>query len=426
MTTDEMLESDKRIKYLERQLAKKDEELKAYQNEKKVLEDIATVNQMSIRKLDNEREARHVLPEDSLDTIVRLENTTKLEKQKQESLAKQNRTLELQLRNRDKEVDKLNAEIEKILRETGYVRGQAGKQPFRDVKDQENRIGELQLMVQKLEEEQRTNRQIQRKKTQLIETLSKELDGKKNLEEELYQCQNAMKVKDKEQRELLDELKTLKRIQSRKDKLIVSMENEKDDIPIKALEGDKRFLQSEIGKHQEARRQQERTIRAQQFRIEQLETRLDQITTSLKNLNLDKQVGDSAKGKIVPKESAPKDLSDVTQIVPEKEMIDLELYEMLQMDLEKLRNSLSLKEVMLQEKDQSVEALEKKVEILAHAKRAEGRGVLAERKELVYQIEDLKRALDIQQDTYRQQVDRLKADNTRLKKKLREVSGTMQ
>ena len=77
----------------------------------------------------------------------------------------------------------------------------------------------------------------------MIETLSKELDGKKQLEEDLYQAQNTIKVKDRELKDLLEELKTLKRIHAKKDKLIVAMENEKDELPIKALEGDKRFLQ---------------------------------------------------------------------------------------------------------------------------------------------------------------------------------------
>ena len=78
---------------------------------------------------------------------------------------------------------------------------------------------------------------------QLIETLSKELDNKKQLEEDLYQAQNTIKVKDRELKDQVEELKTLKRIHAKKDKLIVTMENEKDDLPIKALEGDKRFLQ---------------------------------------------------------------------------------------------------------------------------------------------------------------------------------------
>ena len=138
-----------------------------------------------------------------------------------------------------------------------------------------------------------------------------------------------------------------------------------------------------------------------------------------------------------------KDLLDLNNVVPEKEMIDVELYEMLQRDLESLRNALQMKEVIISEKDANVEvclkilfgaltlsfcivekecgtkrmslnsawfilpflqALEKKVEILVHSKRAEGRSAHAERKDYAYQIDDLKRALDAQAETHRRQV----------------------
>ena len=48
---------------------------------------------------------------------------------------------------------------------------------------------------------------------------------------------------------------------------------------------------------------------------------------------------------------------DINNVVPEKEMIDVELYEMLQRDLESLRNALQMKEVIITEKDANVEVL---------------------------------------------------------------------
>lgn len=51
-----------------------------------------------------------------------------------------------------------------------------------------------------------------------------------------------------------------------------------------------------------------------------------------------------------------------------------------------------------------VQALEKKVEILVHSKRAEGRHAGAERRDYATQIEDLKRALEMQAEAHRKQV----------------------
>lgn len=392
----------------------KEEELKSAKEERRMLDELATVSEMTLRKMENERESRQLLPEESLDTIVRLENTLKLEKLKTESLVKEKRMLEQQLKVQEKEIGKVSEELDLLKSETGWTRGVRPVGMSRDSKGSENKIGELQLVIQRLEEEQRTNKQIQRKKTQLIETLSKELDGKKQLEEDLYQAQNTIKVKDRELKDLSEELKTLKRIHAKKDKLILAMENEKDDLPIKALEGDKRFLQAEIAKHLEVRRQQDRTIKVQQMRIEQLEGRVETITQALKDLKLDKPLEHALKGTIEPRELNTRDL-DASNVMPEKEMIDIELYEMLQRDLESLRNALQMKEVIITEKDANVEALEKKVEILVHSKRAEGRHAGAERRDYATQIEDLRRALEVQADTHRKQLDRLKEENSRLK-----------
>lgn len=411
-----------RIRHVERQLARKEEELKTVQEELRVKDEIATVNQMTIRKQEHESSGTIVM-EDSLDTIVCLENTLKLERSKVKTLLKDNKQLEFELSKRDKDVERLQRDYDTVLRETGYVKGTAQRQPFRDIKDQENRIGELQLVIQKLEEEQRTSKQIQASKTQFIAELSKKLDVKKNVEEDLYQAQSVIKVKDREKRDLVDELKTLKHQEEvDKHKKGALQEKNKEALVVKKLEGDKRFLQAEITKHVDMRRQQERTIKAQQFRIDQVEGRMDQLSAALKDLKLDKHMGGIMKTPAVPRDSSDKDLSDIDQIVPQREAIDIEAYELLQRDVEQLRNSLSLKDVIIQEKDQNVEALEKKVEILAHAKRTETRSILTERKEFGYQIEDLKRALDIQQDTYRQQADRLKQENARYKKKIRELA----
>lgn len=408
-------EQQQRIRNLEKQLKSKEDELKMAKEERRMLDELATVSEMTLRKLENEREARQLLPEESLDTIVRLENTLKLERLKGESLVKEKRLLEHQLKVQEKEIAKLSEELDLLKTETGWTRGTRLNVP-RESKGSENKIGELQLIIQRLEEEQRTNKQIQRKKTQLIESLSKELDAKKQLEEDLYQAQNTIKVKDRELKDLAEELKTLKRIHAKKDKLILTMENEKDDLPIKALEGDKRFLQAEIAKHLEVRRQQDRTIKAQQTRIEQLESRVETITQALRDLKLDKPLEYALKGALESKE--PGRDQDNGSVLPEKEVIDIELYEMLQRDLESLRNALQMKEVIITEKDANVEALEKKVEILVHSKRAEGRHAGADRREYASQIEDLKRALDVQAETHRKQIDRLKEENSRLKSRV--------
>eukprot|EP01012_Entosiphon_sulcatum_P014428 TRINITY_DN1945_c0_g1_i1.p1 TRINITY_DN1945_c0_g1~~TRINITY_DN1945_c0_g1_i1.p1 ORF type:complete len:472 (+),score=173.98 TRINITY_DN1945_c0_g1_i1:41-1417(+) len=421
--TEQIADVERRGKLLEKQLEQRNAELKMVENERRVLDELQTVNQMAIRKLDNERDAKYLLPEESLDTIVRLESTIKLEKQRQENNLKEKKTLDLQSAKKEKELTKLVNELELIKRETGWTRGAtttAAAKQAKDPRGNEGKISELQMLVQKLEEESKTNRQIQRKKTQLIESLAKELDSKQQLEEDLYQAQNAIKVKDREIRDLMEELKTVKRLHAKQDKVIGSLEAEKESTTYKQLEGDKRFLQAEIAKHVEARRQQERAIKAQQQRIDQLQARLDNLVLTLRELGVDHHLQDAITGAVVPRElPAEVDLADTSVFLPgASETVDLEVFELLQRNSESLRNQLALKDVIIGEKEANVEALEKKLELLSQAKRTDARSITAERKELAFQIDDLKRALDIQQDTYRKQADKLKQENARLKKRV--------
>lgn len=400
VSSEDYLELERRCRTLERQLEIKNEELKQAEQERRLLGDLATVNSLTVRKFELDRDYnRSVLPEDSLDKICRLENSLKFEKLKAEQAAKELKAQALTISKQEKEIERLNAVVEEIKRETGWTKTYNTRTATRSAPQPEavNRIGELQLMNARLEEEQQTNKQIQRKKTLLIESLSKELDQKRKLEEELYQSQNNLKLKDKEIKELTEELKILKRIQAKKDKVICGLETSKDDTAIRILEGDKRFLQAEISKQQEIRRQQEKTIKSQQFRIEQLEARMDAVGVALKDLNLDKQLGDVLRGPLPPK-------ADVASMEP---VYDLQLRH-----VESLRAALTVKEALLAEKDSNVEALERKVSALSASK---GSSTAAAERRYRAELDDLKKSLDAQTNSLKAQIDRLRAENARLK-----------
>jgi uncharacterized coiled-coil protein SlyX len=388
---------------LEKQLELKNEELKEAEEERRMLGELATVNSMTVRKLEMERDySRNVLPEDSLDKICRLENMLKLEKHKAEGAQKEQKLQAVTLAKQDKEIQRLTNELEFIKKETGWTSSYSSKPAFRTVAQSEaaNRIGELQLMVSRLEEEQKTNKQIQRKKTLLIESLSKELDGKKKTEEDYYQALNTIKLKDREIRDLMEEMKTLKRIQAKKDKVITGLEGSKDDSSaIRILEGDKRYLQSEIAKHMDVRRQLEKTIKSQQFRIDQLETRLDAVSSALKDLNLDKQLGEILR--------AP----PPSRIRVEEEATKDPVYDLQLRHVSSLRNALTVKEALLHEKDANVEALERKVESMSNTK---GGQPYADRRYRA-EIDDLKKALDTQTGALKSQIDKLRSENAKLK-----------
>ena len=63
--------------------------------------------------------------QESLDTIVRLENTLKLERLKSEALLKEKRLLDQQLGKQEKDITKLSEELEFLKTETGWTRSKS-------------------------------------------------------------------------------------------------------------------------------------------------------------------------------------------------------------------------------------------------------------------------------------------------------------
>eukprot|EP00906_Rhabdomonas_costata_P010458 RCo014677 len=274
-----MEELQNRLKALERQLLQKDEELKAAREEREVLDGLVVANQQALRRTDSSGkdantssssgsspprgdttttssttstpgtggEDRAVAPLPTSDAIDRLEASLRLERLRMENVSKEKKTAEQQLKAKEKELEKAVAELEEIRTETGWSRANTtSRAPFKESRNAaaaEERISELQRQLQRLHQEDRATKALERKREQHIENLAKDVEQKTRLEQELIQANNMLKVKDKEIRDLSEELKMMKRIESKKDKLIVSMEMSKDPGgSLKALEGDKRAL----------------------------------------------------------------------------------------------------------------------------------------------------------------------------------------
>eukprot|EP01012_Entosiphon_sulcatum_P001728 TRINITY_DN10329_c0_g1_i1.p1 TRINITY_DN10329_c0_g1~~TRINITY_DN10329_c0_g1_i1.p1 ORF type:complete len:457 (+),score=130.44 TRINITY_DN10329_c0_g1_i1:25-1395(+) len=406
--SDQLSQLERHVKGIERQLEQKNAELQRAEEERKILDELQTVNQMSIRKLERERDPRHQLPAETLDNVIRLEDQLRHQKRKGEQALKEKKASETQVQRLDKELERVKLEIDQIQQETGWTPGPSTFKQPKDIRGQENRLQHLTVQVRRLEEEQRTNKQEQRQKTQQIEALSEQLDAKKHLEEDLYQAQTAIKMKDREIKELVDELKSLNRIHVKKDKLITARDGEKESqAKIRQLEGDKRFLQAELAKHVEARRHNDRTLKSQQYRISLLVARLEAIATAVKERRVDRSFRESLGG------ATGAEGVELT----EDGAVTVEAFENVQRDVEALRQQLLQRDAATVDRDTAVEALEKRVEVLAHSKRAESRASEAERKELAAQVEDLKRALDVQQQTFQRQVDALERENNQLRAK---------
>lgn len=469
-----MEDLERRLKALERQLEQKQEELKAAHEEREVLNGLVTANQMALKRLEQDRQSTTPTPpgsggrreqqplplvdigaeafsstttttttsssssssasgdgawatttgagesisgpaagsEQTAEAMARLEANLKLERFRLEASTMEKKQLEQALKAKDKDLEKALKDLEEVKTETGWSRSNANRAPFKESKvNSDDRIADLQRQLHRYQEEERATRALERKRSQQIEGLAKDIEIKTRLGEELNQANNMLKVKEREIKDLTEELKVMKRIQSKKDKIILDIETTKDSPPLRALEGDKKALQAEVSKQIELRRQQERTIRSQLCRIDMLEARLSAVTSALRDLGLERRVADVVRDKGKP-----------TLDEENKDLGSQEVFEVLSRDIDHLRHALALREVLIQERDQTIEALDKKVEIVQHAKRVESRTTTAERKELFTQMEELKRAMEAQSVKHLRELEGQRSEVIRLRKRIRELT----
>ena len=222
--------------------------------------------------------------------------------------------------------------------------------------DRENQINELlnELAVLQVEQQALMGQNI--KKTSMIEALAKKLLKRDDVEKDCASLEEQLRQKQADYRDKMENLRSLKRILNKKGKLTDDLMKQDDTQQIKALESDKKVLQNEIARHVEGRRAAEKTIQAQHYRLTQLDNKLKAVASALRELH-DKEGPSSAA--YMPESWQEGD-----------EAVAFDDYSEMQQHLAQCRNQLMDTDMQILDRDTNIEALEKKIEIIARAKAA--------------------------------------------------------
>eukprot|EP01062_Namystynia_karyoxenos_P073102 TRINITY_DN69949_c0_g1_i1.p1 TRINITY_DN69949_c0_g1~~TRINITY_DN69949_c0_g1_i1.p1 ORF type:complete len:696 (+),score=310.57 TRINITY_DN69949_c0_g1_i1:262-2088(+) len=351
------------------------------------------------------KEEETVLPEEAGDRIRELEHKIQKQRRQTEQKKKELAQIELESKAVDKQIDQTVRELRHIQGTTGYDRAKNIKTPDVDWEIQERQMEELTALVARVKEEKVKGEQILRKKCQLIGELSKELESLKEREENTYQMVNELRVADREIAELENQLQVLKEEHRRSDRAIVALEGQRDVAVIDSLQQDKEYLRQQIAKHIEKRREQDKIVSAQAARVQQLEQRVACVEQAVRDLSMWGRVQARLKDSMVPlgEEDDLLDPVDIDRIIPQNEKIDVELYELLNRELEAVSESRKLKDILLQEKQCTIEATGEKVDQL-HASREDDERYYAEELERYrYDTWALQEQLDRQRVDHRRQ-----------------------
>jgi chromosome segregation ATPase len=388
----------------------RDTQIKNLKAEKKSLEEMSSINQLS-RKRDVERSTTHksnfVTPEDSLDTIISLENELKLKQNEISSLQNEINTLKKLSDKKDKALESLDDK----LKQSDYKHDKAY--------EMESKNSELNIQLEKANKEIRTLQEISRMKTKTIEKLNEEIEVLKGEEEQFKDHKKKSVQSSKEMERLKTELQVAKRSIEKKDKEMMKILNEKDTIPLKSLEGDKRVLQSEIKKHLEKIATLERTVQFHEKKSATLSNRLSSITQAIKEAKLERVVKVSGGAK-TPSDD---DLSQQTVDTEESDIVPVALYTVLERTVEELRKVGCERDIGLSDKDTVIESLERKVEIIEKSKQSDLKNHKRQLQSLQNQIDEMNQKIADSEEQHKVQENKLKKEAFSVKKKLHQTIG---
>eukprot|EP00762_Andalucia_godoyi_P007688 ANDGO_07904.mRNA.1 hypothetical protein AMSG_11957 len=384
-------------------------QIKTLEDDNKTLREVKTVEDTIQNRAKTRPSSGSSIVEEHLDTISRLENVVSLKNREIEGLTVERKTLQNLLREKDKQITRMDKQLQKL-----------GESPVDLAATHANQIKKLKMDIVELQEEKRTLMEIQRLKNKAIENLTRQLDEKLSIDEHIRELREQLKAKEKESEALELTNLELQRAHRLQESELSRIEGASTDSALRALEADKRYLQSEIKKHQDARATLEKTVRAQAVRIESLTNRLEIVASALREVKHSRRSLGSVN---VPAKEAAGSASDAngsssSDGLVEDEKIDAPLYELLQKDVEELRAKLAERDALLAEKDESLEALSRNLDILSSARSADAKKSKKTNEELQKEIKKIREDLARREDEFRAKEVQQKKDNQKLRQKL--------
>eukprot|EP01065_Artemidia_motanka_P002758 TRINITY_DN11304_c2_g1_i1.p1 TRINITY_DN11304_c2_g1~~TRINITY_DN11304_c2_g1_i1.p1 ORF type:complete len:448 (+),score=168.19 TRINITY_DN11304_c2_g1_i1:68-1345(+) len=374
----ELSHQDEEIRQLTAKLKDLEAEHAEVMLERKHMEDGHVLMGLQIRKLAKyDRLHNGTLHPDTAARLQDLRNQLALERRQQQSYSRGPGALGLaeeQLQLKIDRRDALREELEHVKERTHWDRAASGPAGHRDYHSMENTLRELKAKLAELKQEQDWQKATTKQKTDRIAELSLQLEQLKNIELRKDELKEELKQKAKEKEDFLDDIKTVRRIHSRKEILMKELQHShktRDPQKIRTLESDKRVLQHDIQKLADERRNKDKSLQAQHQRILLLESKLAAIASTLKSF---KRAGLA--------DSDPAVLHYRPDVPVGETRVDVALFDQVQAKLEEQRRGLEMKDVLMLDRDTAIQALEKKVDILMHAKSSKLRRLRMEKADM--------------------------------------------
>lgn len=295
---------------------------------------------------------------DALDNIVTLQNQLKIVSRRNQLLANENAVHEKQLRDESNKLQRISAELDVVVGATGWYDGQGAVQ-FSQIEKEKDDIHDMAHLESTMRSDIKNAGIVNAKLEKVLVTLSKQVTADEERRTKYMELKNKIRVRERDCEELEAKMRYLKENNS-KLQLVVAKESDNSLVQnsVFCMESDKEFLSDAVREMKVTCRRQENVVKAQIARQKQLQTRLDAVMKSLREMKLLKEFERNvAKSALVPSASR-EEPEDVADVLPEDENIPVDTYRLLYKNKEMMETNLARKNMLALEKEAAAGALE--------------------------------------------------------------------
>eukprot|EP00899_Mesostigma_viride_P021313 jgi/Mesvir1/29183/Mv19459-RA.1 len=345
--------------------------------------------------------------------------------------------LESELREKKAEIAKLKEDkeaTERLLKArdvalTASVKKLEGaKSTQNTVSELENKFHDLRKQNNQLQEENRTLTKMLRTKTQTIEKLQSRADAAEEAVTESDQ-NNKIRAMAKAMKELEDEKKTLERELARTSAVAAraaALGDEEDGmIPVKQWLEERRFLQGQVKRLQEKITNLERSSKGETAVKEKLRQRLEVLEQSLKSTQGASQRRMNGAAPLLSPAPATAVSGEDGEaggengsVAAGEDVVSGAMFEALQKEVLILRNQVADYSFSLAEKDDTIEMLTRKSDLLAQSKEIDLKKMKRDNGQLIKELSTLRIDMVTKEDEYKEREDALKKEVFKIKQKL--------
>lgn len=302
-----------------------------------------------------------IAAEDALDNIVRLQNQLKIVRRRNQLLTRENAMQEKLVRERAKKLEAASAELQSVMAATGWYGGKREVQ-FSQMERERADIHDMAFVEASLQADIKNARVANAKLEKTVLAMHAKAQENEERRTRYMQLRNSIRVRERECNELRAKTQRMT-ADNHELQLVVQSESEMSLVEnsTACMESDRDFLSDAVQDMKVACRRQDNVIKAQIARQQQLQTRLDTVMKSLREMRLVREFERNvAKSALVPSASR-EEPDDVAQVLPEDEYIPVDTYRLLYKNNEMMRTNVARKNMLVLEKESAVQSMEAKV-----------------------------------------------------------------